>query len=137
MTLITEPSDLMVQRLPKASDLESTLTRLVDLDPNLADLTLGELLSMYAAGHERRSQGQASPVRPPDDAELLQMHSTLSSREMDVVRLLTEGLSNREIGMRLTLSDKTVKNHISHILAKLHLSARTQVAIMALRAGLA
>ena len=135
--ILTETSESAMQRLPKASDLEDTLMRLVDLDPNLADLTLGELLSMYAAGHERRSHGQAPAHRPLDDAEIFQMRSALSSREMDVVRLLTEGLSNRQIGTRLALSDKTVKNHISHILAKLHLSARTQVAIMALRAGLA
>jgi DNA-binding NarL/FixJ family response regulator len=62
--------------------------------------------------------------------------STLSDRQLEVVRLVAEGLSNKEIGFRLRLSDKTVKNHVSHILAKLNLSARTQVAVAALRAGL-
>ncbi len=136
MMTLTEASELAVEGLPRTSDLETTLTRLVDLDPNLADLTLGELLSMYAAGHERRSHVQPGPVRPADPAEIYQLRAALSGRELDVVRLLTEGLSNRQIGARLALSDKTVKNHISHILAKLHLSARTQVAIMALRAGI-
>ncbi len=62
--------------------------------------------------------------------------SLLSERELQVVRLVAEGLSNKQISMRLQLSDKTVKNHVSHILAKLHLTARTQVAVHALRAGI-
>jgi DNA-binding CsgD family transcriptional regulator len=64
------------------------------------------------------------------------MRATLSDRELQVVRLVAEGLSNKQISIRLKLSDKTVKNHISHILAKLNLSARTQVAVHALRTGL-
>ena len=64
------------------------------------------------------------------------MLKVLSDRELEVVRLVAEGLSNKEISARLSLSDKTVKNHISHILAKLNLSARTQVAVHALRAGI-
>jgi len=62
--------------------------------------------------------------------------ATLSERELEVVRLVAEGLSNKEISSRLSLSDKTVKNHISHILAKMNLTARTQVAVYAIRAGL-
>jgi len=62
--------------------------------------------------------------------------AALSERELEVVRLVAEGLSNKEISARLSLSDKTVKNHISHILAKMNLTARTQVAVYAIRAGL-
>jgi DNA-binding NarL/FixJ family response regulator len=61
----------------------------------------------------------------------------LSPRESDIVRLIAAGLSNREISDRLSLSDKTVKNHISHIFAKLNVTARTQVVIYAMRSGLA
>lgn len=61
----------------------------------------------------------------------------LSRRESDIVRLIASGLSNREISMRLGLSDKTVKNHISHIFAKLNVSARTQVVAYAIRNGIA
>jgi DNA-binding CsgD family transcriptional regulator len=71
-------------------------------------------------------------MRAPDGKAL----STLSDRELEVVRLVAEGLSNKEISSRLKLSDKTVKNHISHILAKMNLTARTQVAVYAIRAGL-
>lgn len=60
----------------------------------------------------------------------------LSPRELDVVRLIGQGLSNKEIAYRLLLSDKTVKNHVANIFMKLHVNARTQVAIYALRNGL-
>jgi DNA-binding NarL/FixJ family response regulator len=61
----------------------------------------------------------------------------LSPREIDIVRLIAQGLSNKEISRALTLSDKTVKNHISNIFSKLNCTARTQVAIHAIRHGLA
>jgi two-component system, NarL family, response regulator LiaR len=61
----------------------------------------------------------------------------LSQRELDVVRLVAEGLSNREIAGRLVISDKTVKTHLTHILSKLNLADRTQLAIYALRTGIA
>jgi DNA-binding NarL/FixJ family response regulator len=57
--------------------------------------------------------------------------SELSSREFEIARLIAEGLSNREIGRRLTLSEKTIKNHVSHILAKLKVAARSGVAVYA------
>jgi DNA-binding NarL/FixJ family response regulator len=60
----------------------------------------------------------------------------LSPRELEIVRLIAGGLSNREISARLMLSDKTIKNHISHIFAKLNVTARTQVVIYAMRTGL-
>jgi DNA-binding NarL/FixJ family response regulator len=62
--------------------------------------------------------------------------SELSSREYEIVRLIADGLSNREIGKRLMLSEKTVKNHVSHILAKLKVNARSGVAVYAVRNGL-
>src|SRR5579875_286000 len=62
--------------------------------------------------------------------------SPLSPREIDIIRLVAQGLSNREIGRRLVVSEKTVKNHISHIFSKLHLSTRSQAAVHAIRHGL-
>ncbi len=61
----------------------------------------------------------------------------LSPREMDIIRLIGQGLSNRDIGHRLILSEKTVKNHVSHIFSKLHFTARSQAAVHAIRNGLA
>jgi DNA-binding NarL/FixJ family response regulator len=60
----------------------------------------------------------------------------LSERELEVLRLLAEGLDNNEIGLRLYLSPTTVKRHISSIFAKLGVSNRVQAAIWAVRAGL-
>lgn len=60
----------------------------------------------------------------------------LSSREFEIVRLIADGLSNREIGSRLLLSEKTVKNHVSHVLAKLKVTARSGIAVYAVRNGI-
>jgi len=61
----------------------------------------------------------------------------LSLRESEIIRLIAGGLSNKEIGDRLCLSEKTVKNHISRIFSKLQITARTQAAIYAIRNGIA
>lgn len=63
--------------------------------------------------------------------------SQLSPRETDIIRLIAQGLSNRDIGKRLILSEKTVKNHVSRIFSKLHFTARSQAAVHAIRNGLA
>jgi len=60
----------------------------------------------------------------------------LTERELDVLRLLAQGFSNKEIAERLVLSDTTVRTHVSNILGKLHLASRTQAALYALRKGL-
>jgi DNA-binding NarL/FixJ family response regulator len=60
----------------------------------------------------------------------------LSARETEVIRLIAEGLSNKEISGRLNLSEKTVKNHISRIFSKLNIYARAQAAVHAIRNGL-
>jgi|SRR5579884_478838 len=60
----------------------------------------------------------------------------LSRREIDVAKLVAEGLSNKEIASRLLVSDKTVKNHIANIFSKLELSARTQIAVYVVRNGI-
>ncbi|PIM69093.1 DNA-binding response regulator [Streptomyces sp. JV178] len=57
--------------------------------------------------------------------------ATLSPRERDILALIGEGLTNREIGKRLYLSEKTVKNHISRLLAKLGVQRRVQAAVLA------
>lgn len=61
----------------------------------------------------------------------------LTNRETQIVRLIARGLSNRDIGAELSLSEKTVKNHISRIFDKLQIPARTGVAVYAVRSGLA
>lgn len=59
----------------------------------------------------------------------------LSDRELEVLRLVANGLANSDIAARLYVSEKTVKSHVSNILAKLHLADRTQAAVYAWRHG--
>lgn len=82
------------------------------LDPQIAHIVLGQL-SVPSGG-----QAQLSP------------------RELEVLRLIAEGLSNKEIAQRLGISLSTVKTHIEELLAKLSASDRTQAAIKAVRQGL-
>ncbi|HNT55657.1 MAG TPA: response regulator transcription factor, partial [Anaerolineaceae bacterium] len=60
----------------------------------------------------------------------------LSERELDILQLMTEGLSNADIAGRLYLSEGTVRNYTSAIFSKLNVSDRTQAVILALRYGL-
>jgi NarL family two-component system response regulator LiaR len=61
----------------------------------------------------------------------------LTGRELDVLRLLAQGKSNREIAEDLVLAEMTVRSHVSNILGKLHVASRTQAALYALKEGLA
>lgn len=85
------------------------------LDPQVAGTVMGEV--------GRRSED-------PDLA-------LLTAREREVLGLLAQGLSNRELATRLFVSEKTIKTHVSSILSKLHLADRTQAALFAVRHGLA
>lgn len=62
--------------------------------------------------------------------------STLTDRELEVLTLVVEGLSNQEIAERLILSTETIKTHMRHLMEKLSVSDRTQAAVKALRTGL-
>lgn len=84
--------------------------------------------SRVAAKMMRALQGaEAKEENPFDD---------LSKRELEVLRLIAEGLSNASIGEALFISEKTVKSHVGNILSKLHLGDRTQAAVYAWRRGL-
>ena len=57
----------------------------------------------------------------------------LTKRELDVLRLISEGCSNKKISDELSISERTVKNHISHIFRKIDVEDRTQAAVFAIR----
>ena len=133
----TPPADREAAILQAAQQIYQSRPVLVALleSPQIRDVTIGELvdvLSRFGSGRIEQSLATAAESGYTSD-----MRERLSERELEVVRLIVEGLSNKQISDRLALSDKTVKNHISHILAKLSLTARTQVAVRALRDGLA
>lgn len=64
------------------------------------------------------------------------LFTELSDRELEVLRLIADGLANAEIARRLVISEKTVKGHVSNILSKLHMLDRTQAAVFAWQQGL-
>jgi DNA-binding NarL/FixJ family response regulator len=74
--------------------------------------------------------------RRPADASLAARFQELTERELEVLQLLTRGLSNAEIGARLFLSAATVKTHITRLLAKLHVRDRVQAVVLAYEAGI-
>jgi DNA-binding NarL/FixJ family response regulator len=78
-----------------------------------------------------RFQRPATAPGTPETA-----HETLTEREMDVLRLLIQGKSNKEIASDLFIGDRTVKSHLSAIFQKLDVSDRTQAALYAVRHGL-
>jgi DNA-binding NarL/FixJ family response regulator len=67
--------------------------------------------------------------------DLSESFEPLSAREMEVLALMTRGLSNKEIATNLGISHQTVKNHVTAILRKLCVEDRTQAALYALRRG--
>jgi NarL family two-component system response regulator LiaR len=60
----------------------------------------------------------------------------LTPREVEILRMVAEGMSNQEIADTLVVSEATIRTHVSHIMSKLHLASRTQAALYALREGL-
>lgn len=118
MRAISAGADGYIVKDVAAQELFASLTALMRdglyVDPRLSSLLL-----------RRRLDRTWTDINP------------LSPREIDIVRLIAQGLSNKEISRALMLSDKTVKNHISNIFSKLNCTARTQVAIHAIRHGLA
>ena len=61
---------------------------------------------------------------------------TLTKREYDVLKLLAVGMFNKEIAIKLNISERTVKNHVSNIFKKIDVTDRTQAAVFAIRNGI-
>lgn len=77
-----------------------------------------------------------SPSRPKTDPESIAQEMQLSEREIDVINLLCDGKSNREISQELFIAEPTVKSHIGRIMTKMGVRDRVQVVINAYRNGL-
>ncbi|MFE9040747.1 response regulator [Streptomyces sp. NPDC012421] len=104
-----------------------------DVDP---DALAGAIRSVHA-GHVLLQPEVAGFLLTQDDAQGgTGRGTTLTEREREVLGLIADGRSNREIARALVLSEKTVKTHVSNILMKLDLADRTQAALWAVRHGL-
>ena len=77
--------------------------------------------------------GEVIPLPRPAERELTQ---SPTARELEVLQLVSDGLANREIGVRLFLSEETVKSHVRHLLAKLQAKSRAHAVALGLRRGL-
>jgi DNA-binding NarL/FixJ family response regulator len=91
------------------------------LEPSVASKVMAELARLSRRQSEERCQRLADP---------------LSARELEVLRALCEGLSNKEIAGKLGLTEGTVKNHMTQVLSKLGVLDRTQAALRAHALGL-
>jgi DNA-binding NarL/FixJ family response regulator len=86
--------------------------------------------------HPRVAARVLQNLRGGEGGEEAQLIAELTERELDVLRLIANGLSNTQIAEKLVISENTVKGHVSNILSKLHLADRTQVAVYAWQRGL-
>ena len=106
----------------------------------LKNTEASDLIQSIKAAAE--GQVQLSPeaalrlMREVTPAEAPAASETLTERERDVLRLLAQGLANKEIARELHVGEKTVKTHVSNILVKLGVQSRTQAALQATRMGL-
>ncbi len=96
----------------------------------VGDALISSTIANRLLGHVR---GQA---QVPEHAPVGRHATQLSARELDVLKLVAEGLENADIAGHLQISPKTVKNHISNILMKLQIDNRIQAAVYAVRQGI-
>jgi DNA-binding NarL/FixJ family response regulator len=132
--------------------LEPLEERLADLDRQRlrtamgteAEYAAGRALDLARAAHQARQRipaGREAPpagalVSEPDAAVPGEAVSVLTPRELDVLKLVAQGLSNSDIAQRLVLSEHTVHRHLANILRKLDLSSRAAAAAWGVRTGL-
>ncbi|RRR79221.1 response regulator transcription factor [Streptomyces sp. RP5T] len=103
----------------RGSDLVSAVRTVASGQSMLDPATTARLMRSL-----RADTPETAPALAPELA-------SLSPRERDILALIGDGLTNREIGRKLYLSEKTVKNHISRLLAKLGVQRRVQAAVLA------
>jgi DNA-binding NarL/FixJ family response regulator len=104
-----------------ANELAETIRKVHAGEPFIQPSVASKLLMDFGR------KGRAAPANQSNTL----FDEELSSREVEVLKLLAAGASNREIAERLTLAEGTVKNHVSNILSKLHAENRTQAANLA------
>jgi two-component system, NarL family, response regulator LiaR len=106
-----------------------------DLQSAIRQAMLGEPV-LHPEAQRKLIDHLTRPPAPAAAASPKGRAADLTDREHDVLRLIAQGRSNREIADQLHITEGTVKGHVSNILSKLHLQDRTQAALFAVRSGL-
>lgn len=109
--------DELLRSIRAANDGQTTL------DQNVTALVTKQLVSLSQGQSDSSFSGQLE-------------ENPLSDREMDVIGLIAQGKTNKEIAAELIIAEKTARNHVSRILTKLGLTRRSQAAAWAIKAGL-
>jgi len=91
----------------------------------LAPEVTGKVVAQFASGKSL----------PDMQTEAQETYDGLTERELDILRLVGKGLSNKQIGKQLYISDRTVQAHLSNIFSKLNVSSRTEAVMYAVRKG--
>ena len=108
---------------------------LKDSSPHDLLLAIRDVYNGRSSLHPIIAHKVIQELNRPSDLPLTE--EPLTARELEILRYIAQGMTNQEIGDQLTLSERTVRTHVSHILSKLHLANRTQAALYALREGYA
>jgi NarL family two-component system response regulator LiaR len=109
---------------------------LKDVAPEELVATIRRAASGEVILESRVAAQMISALQTPTVSGNQRVLAELTGREMEVLRLIAEGMTNAQIAHRLFISDKTVKTHVSNILWKLQLADRTQAAVFAWKEGL-
>lgn len=105
------------------------------IDPRIAQKVLSVFgVSRHDKGDGSTATGEVDALPPMDSQK--STADLLSARERDVLRLMVDGASNKEISEKLIISVSTVRTHVEHILEKLAVTGRTQAAVKAMKEGL-
>lgn len=108
---------------------------LKDIDPDELAAAIKQAHAGEAVLNPRVASRMIKEVQGVRDAKV-NPFTELTDREMEVLRLIAGGQSNKEIAEQLVISERTVKSHVSNLLGKLHLADRTQAAVYAWREGI-
>jgi DNA-binding NarL/FixJ family response regulator len=107
------------------------------LKDSQADSIVSSILAV-AAGERVMSGAVASRVLEmlTGSTTTQQSYDGLTVREIEILKMLASGMANKQIAYKLTISDKTVRNHVSNMYEKLHINDRSQAVLYAVRKGL-
>jgi len=119
--------------LLKTEDTEVFFSKLIDIEHGESPLSPGLAARILRLFNRQQLEQSESATRLSGDGQLGRF---LSPREMEVLTLVSHGLTYKEVGAELHLSERTIKYHMGEIIARLHLESRAQVIEYARRSGL-